>query len=830
MINNQQFPLLNNKIENNDFILMDKKSIHTLFKEFSILSGTKDDDEKKRNEFEICDLTKSSIINNSIESIKILINEPYCINVYPSIINNSIESIKILINEPYCINVYPSTIELAFEKCDCEMIKTLLLNENKNILINDEVKKKSLKLASKNTHHSNDILQLLFDNPNLYIPPPPISLSQLQNPVEPELNDDEEDGEDKQDEEEVREEDGDEDEDEDGYGDEDGDEQDGEEDGDGDEEDEEDEENEDEINEYLDIVLENSEGLKENYNITDSIDDLLIKLEINLKYFSGHYDDILKSKINQILKSQSIKSINEFHYNSYFSNDDCDDDDDDESKLITFLRLILMNEFPNQSKKTMDKIMKNFKKKKIKWHKPLFKSIDSEGKKITIKDKSTFDWIISIDCDEVYKYYNSKKCDFKSFETAIYCLENYNNSREYFDLFSFNTLYSNAIKECNLDQLKTIESLVVDPSGLLSDHNSYKTILTPNSKDDLIKLINYFSDSNFKAFTKHSLILFLFQVFETSLLSPSEIKINIPTTITSPNEIILNAIFYFDFQLLELLLVSLDEFEFEQQDYQRLGYRKKNLFCKELNIFHIEDDFNELYRLIEFIINKFLIGGSGVGGYESACEIINYLYQITLQIKLVTPKQLLKVYELLQLNSVSIKHSLYNAFYYLQIRSAKFTKYILSRPGFDGFLEINYGESYYSSIDYSEDAHLLSHRGFDLGSFLNPDCFTFDYVLGTNENGDYNTPFDQILYQLVYQLSHSIINEIDIIDDFTSLSMNADLEYCLDIRRVGGVNGVNGVWKQGFPSLGSSFNTLILEKESSRTCKGSSCIAIASKL
>ncbi|KAM9998370.1 hypothetical protein ACTFIY_008015 [Dictyostelium cf. discoideum] len=77
------------------------KSFHILFKEFSILSGTKKDDEdsnklykrkdekkalilkeilislleKKRNEFEICDLTKSAIIN-SIEGIKILINEP----------------------------------------------------------------------------------------------------------------------------------------------------------------------------------------------------------------------------------------------------------------------------------------------------------------------------------------------------------------------------------------------------------------------------------------------------------------------------------------------------------------------------------------------------------------------------------------------------------------------------------------------------------------------------------------------------------------------------------------------------------------------------------
>ncbi|KAM9998373.1 hypothetical protein ACTFIY_008023 [Dictyostelium cf. discoideum] len=244
-----------------------------------------------------------------------------------------------------------------------------------------------------------------------------------------------------------------------------------------------------------------------------------------------------------------------------------------------------------------------------------------------------------------------------------------------------------------------------------------------------------------------------------------------------------------------------------QQDYKRLYSVEKNLFNKELTILHIKTDingfysvqktlfnqelaifhfkidFNEFYRLIEFIINKFLISSRHGGGCKSACEIINYLYQITLQIKQVTPKQIIKVYELLQLNSVSIKHSLFNAFYYLQIRSAKFIKYILSRPGIDSFFGINNEKSYNSSIDYSEGVNHLNHHGFDLGSYLDFDCFTFDYVLGTNENGDY-TPFDQVLYQLIYQLSHSIINKLDIIYDFTSLSMNADLRYCLDIRRL----------------------------------------------
>ncbi|KAM9998367.1 hypothetical protein ACTFIY_008009 [Dictyostelium cf. discoideum] len=792
MIINEQFPLLNNKIENNDFILFDKKSIYILFKEFSILSGTKkvlskltnnnddddddddddgddndgdddgdDDDfdngdedannenneykrkdekkalilkkilislsEKKRNEFEICDLTKSAIIYNSIEGI------------------------KILINEPYYINVYPSTIELAFEKCDCEMIKTLLLNENKNILINDELKKKSLIINDDEDDNKTNSYYILYDYFKL--------LSSLQ--TKKKLLD-------------------------------------------------------------LDIVLKNSEGLKENFNITDSIDDLLIKLEINLKCFHDYYDGIPKSilkKINQILNNQSISkekqlkkiqrlvilvsrdsefysdyilkyedSINEFHNDSYFSNDDGDDDDgddgdDDESKLITFSRLILMNVFSYQSNKTMDKMMKIFKEKKTKWHKPLFKLIGSDRKTITI-DKLTYDWIMSTDCNEVFDYFNRKQIDFQSFETAIYCFEKYNNSRKYLVPFSLKTLYLNAIKECNLDQLKTIESLNVDPLGLFNNHLSYKCLSLPTSKGDLIKLINYFSDSSFKAFNKDSLASFFSQVFKTGLVSPSEIKIKIPTTITSPNEILLDALVDLDLKLLELLLVSLDRFEFEQEDYERLDSVEKNLFSKELSIFHNDReliDFNELYRLIEFIVNTFLIGGCV---HESACEIMNYLYQMLLQRELITPKQVIKVYELLQLNSVSIKHSLFNAFYYLRIRSAKFIKYFLSRPGLDSFFEINNEESYSCSIDYSEGVNHLNQHGFDLGNYLDSDCFTFDYVLGTNENGDYNTPFDQILYQLVYQLSHSIVNEIDIIDDFASLSMNADLEYCLDIRRV----------------------------------------------
>ncbi|KAM9998368.1 hypothetical protein ACTFIY_008013 [Dictyostelium cf. discoideum] len=323
--------------------------------------------------------------------------------------------------------------------------------------------------------------------------------------------------------------------------------------------------------------------------------------------------------------------------------------------------------------------------------------------------------------------------------------------------------------------MKFFNILDVDLSDLLEYH-------------DLIKLTNYFSDSSFKAFSRDSFVSFFFQVFETGLLSPSEIKI--PTTITTfANEILLDALIFFDFKILELLLVSLDGFEEEEEDYERLDSAEKVLFNQKLSLLHNDReliDINELYRLIEFIINKFLIDGSGSGGvHESATGIINCLYRILIKIELVTPKQVIKAYQLLQLNSVSIEHSLYNAFYYLQIRSAKFTKYILSRPGLDSFFHYaNNNKPYDCSDDFSGRFEYISQHGFYLRKYLDSDCFTFDYVLGTNENGDYNTPFDQVLYQLVYQLSHSITYEIDIINDFASLSMNADLEYCLDIRRV----------------------------------------------
>ncbi|KAM9998343.1 hypothetical protein ACTFIY_008011 [Dictyostelium cf. discoideum] len=219
--------------------------------------------------------------------------------------------------------------------------------------------------------------------------------------------------------------------------------------------------------------------------------------------------------------------------------------------------------------------------------------------------------------------------------------------------------------------------------------------------------------------------------------------------------------------------------------------KQKDLFSYEFNVIYFYGeliDFNELYRLIEFIINKFLICSSGHVTKGSDSKIINYLYQILIKMELVTPNQVIKAYQLLQLSSISIEHSLFNAFYYLQIRSAKFTKYILSRPGIYRFLKIFRGKLYNSSIDYSELVKYYDQRGYNLANYLDPDCFTFEYVLGTNENGDYNTPFDQVLYQLVYQLiyqlSHNIINKIHIIYDFASLSMNADLEYCLDIRRV----------------------------------------------
>ncbi|KAN0029296.1 hypothetical protein ACTFIV_011185 [Dictyostelium citrinum] len=836
MILNQQFPLLKNKIENNDFILFDKKSIDVLFKEFS--SGTKkvktkstdlDNNnnnnnknkgkdeksilalkeiiilllEKRRNEFEICDLTKSAIIGNSIEGI------------------------KILINEPYCIKVYPSTIELAFEKCDSEMIKTLLLNENKNnnILFNNEIKKKSFKLALKNTSNCTEIVQFLLENPNLYILPSslPISLSPLNDTNNTNINSNEEKDKNKI------------------------------------------------IEHYLtyqefkllssiqtkknlldlNIVLKSSlaTDLKEVYKFTDTIDDLLIKLEVNLKYCHDYYDGIPKTilkKINQILNCQSAskenklkkiqrliiiisrdvqfyndyilkyeESINEFHYDSYFSNDedqekdiDQDEDEYEESKLITFSRYIL-NGFLYDSKLTlnrkMDKVMRNFKEKKIKWHKPLFKLLNSDSDLIIIKDKSTFDWIKSIGCDVVDDYFSKKQFEFESFETSVSFFNNNDLSTtttttttKYSDRFSFfKTPYLNAIKECNLDQLKTIDSFETDPFLQYSIDSISFQFSVSTTKDDLVKLINYFSDSNFKAFTKELLISFFDQVFKTGLVSPSDIKIKIPIDITLPNEIILDSLFDLDLKLLELLLNSLDALEFKHVDYDRLDSIEKNLYSKELTIFHNDPeliDFKELYRLMEFIINKFIVNKRNIKAssdvtktnneIESAIELLNYLYQMLLQREFVTPKQVTQAYQLFQLHSVPVEHSLFNAFYYLQIRSPKFTKYMLSRPGIDSFFEINFENSYNCSTDYSEGINHFNQHGFELGNHLKIESFTFDYVLGANEKGDYNIPFDQVLYQLVFQLSHSLIDNIEIIDDFISLSFNADLEYCLDIRRV----------------------------------------------
>ncbi|KAK5577998.1 hypothetical protein RB653_002947 [Dictyostelium firmibasis] len=874
LIVNRQYSLLKNKIENNDFILFNKKSIEVLFKYFSILNGTfldekakiqKQDEkeasilkslillllEKRREEFEVCDLTKAAVISNCKEAI------------------------NILISEPYSFMVYPSTIQLALEKCDSEMVSLLLLNHDtkKNIILNDETKKKSLNLAISNKKYALTVVQLLLDNPNLYIlptktttttttttptttttgsfkyeigllkvdgdyndddddttttttppppPPPPIGSFEyeigFQYKVDGDYDDDDDDDrhsnnflhlEDKYSNNFIE------------Y------------------------RNFIELGNYqimkrlLDLNVVKKNHSNETFKITDSIDELLLKMEINFKCCHGFYIETpkaIQNSIEEIIKNQNTsqekklkllqrlivivsreiqfnksyilkygESINEFHNDGFYSLNDeeyenCSSNDINESKLITLCRYLALelHFFAAQYEiiAIIQRAMNAFRENNIEWYEPFFKLIDPISRTITIKDKSNFDWIFkSTKCELFKEFIFSRKFVFETFESSIYLYENKENiplnmCHLFTHEFFFIKPYFKAIKECDIERLKKIDSIIGASSFSKQPLQQQNKDLydLPSSKEDVLKLINYFSETGFKVFTKQDLTSFFSNVFKT--IEPSEIIIVFPSNTLNVNDFLLSAMFDLDFKLLELLVNSLDDIRFTVDDFETVKNFQRQLFTKKLHIIHNDKqliEFDSLYRLIEVMIKKYSKTKklNVVKLSRSVEVIVNYLFQMLIQREYITSKEVTKLYQLLQHHSVPIYHSLFNSFFYLLIRSSKFTKYIMSRPGITVFFELNYEQSYNCSIEDYEGLNEINQKGFNLANYLQPDIFTFEYVLGVNsETGEYNTKFDQVLLQLVHQLSHSIIYEVDIVNEFLFQSLNADLKYFLDIRRV----------------------------------------------
>ncbi|KAM9965699.1 hypothetical protein ACTFIR_005871 [Dictyostelium discoideum] len=89
--------------------------------------------------------------------------------------------IRLLVNEPYSVIIYPTTFEFAITDSNLETIKELVNLESINFknygikLISEEFKRESLSLAAHRKTLKTTITEYIFNNPSLYSIPPPLS-------------------------------------------------------------------------------------------------------------------------------------------------------------------------------------------------------------------------------------------------------------------------------------------------------------------------------------------------------------------------------------------------------------------------------------------------------------------------------------------------------------------------------------------------------------------------------------------------------------------------------------------------------------------------------
>ncbi|KAM9969151.1 hypothetical protein ACTFIW_003702 [Dictyostelium discoideum] len=187
MIRNDLLPLIKDKIKHGDHIEITTDSIKDLFSTLStdpliindIKFKYKDEDyleiielfmKHRRDQFEITDLINTAAVISSPDIIRLLVNEPYSVIMYPTtfefaIINSNLETVKELVNlEPINFKNYG--------------IK----------LISEEFKRKSLALATQRKTLKTTVTEYIFNNPSLYSIPPPLSLINSQKQKEPSTN------------------------------------------------------------------------------------------------------------------------------------------------------------------------------------------------------------------------------------------------------------------------------------------------------------------------------------------------------------------------------------------------------------------------------------------------------------------------------------------------------------------------------------------------------------------------------------------------------------------------------------------------------------------
>ncbi|KAM9982090.1 hypothetical protein ACTFIY_004408 [Dictyostelium cf. discoideum] len=718
---------------------------------------------------------------------------------------SSPDVIRLLVNEPYSVIIYPTIFGFAIMHSNLETIKELINLESINFknygikLISEEFKRKSLSLAAHRTNLKTTITEYIFNNPSLYLIPPPLSSltnnqkqrgQQTQSTnkrlnilktLHPNLKNNNDN----------------------------------------------DNDNDEEIKyEYIklkDFIKLKSSNLLKSFMELDIVVVLRV-IATNFNSFLKMYYpyERLQVCIKIILKEEILEEINKIDRN-----------DETGFNKLKELRKLVAIEFPNQInfyfyywKAYGEKIKKLGKVPKKPG--PII-NINTFGH-ILLEDQLINNQTNTQEQRELSSYItysdNESDNDVEGKDIIEEDLFNSSNRFRKATVFDISNRYSDllnsylkAIKECNIEKLEEIDTN--NPMFRLDVSKRHKFQL-PNEKEDILKIWEYFNKHSFKQMIPHYDILTEFLTSVTNIIPPFELKIsNIKEPLSGKlGTFLLHQLFKKNLNIMELLLNSFDNFNFIHQPEQMSAMldTERFLFLLSGKLFKTDKKFSfQIIRIIELVMNKFnkiTKDQINIENFSTTTYrlILNNLYDQLLRVKGLTIDQLEYIRSITPEQLFNNGFQTYRIFFYLNIRSSK---YIIERPGIKEFIENStaLSDDFYNTIEPITNEII----GFDLRKYLNFELLTYDYILGrelnqycsdcsgggggssssddgsNNNNKKYITQFDTILKELIKQLSFNICTNVSNRDsivesdedgqDFFSHSLNADLKFSLAIGR-----------------------------------------------
>ncbi|KAM9955172.1 hypothetical protein ACTFIW_000910 [Dictyostelium discoideum] len=749
MVKNDLISLIKDKIKHGDHIEIDRSSIKYLF---SKLSKTQPIQPYNQKEIININNNNNNKHNNKykdedyLEIIELLMKHRRdqfeitdLINV--AVITNSPDVIRLLVSEPYSVIIYPTTFEYAITNSNLETIKELVNLE----LIN--FKKYGIKLISEEFKRKSLSLATQRETLKTTITEFIFSNPSLYSVPPPlsSLKDDEEG---------IK------------Y----------------------------EYIEFEEFKRLKSSNLLKSFMELDIVKGKFRKNTVNSFLKMYHPYERLKVNIEIILKygtpSLDTKEIKELL-------DKIDNIDENDPNHLLKLQELAVLQFPNQ---------KNF----------CFYYSKKYGRNDESKEQ------IGVGIEQFDTYSDSEIENEVEEEEEV----NVNKQREYFNNFnkfrkatvynlserySYETsIYLNAMKEGDIDTMKKLDGA---PSGIVFrlGVSRFHYFQLPKEKEVLMKVWDYLNEHSFKQIGNNYEILMEFFSSVTDVISPLDLKIsNLEDFIMERlNLLLFKSLTKNNLNVFQLLLNSFDKFNFsngEVVEMNKLLNKEKILFASDGKIIQHDNKYiNQLIKSIEMAVekyNKFIVEPIE-NGVESFSIFINYLYDQLIRIKGIPVDQLDYIRSIIPDQLLAFKWDVYRIFFYLNIRSPKLTKYILTRPRVSLFTEGNRNHSPLYNVYTSEGSYTL-----DLRKYLKLDLFTYDYILGrenasscgsgssayennnnNNNNKKFITQFDTILKELIKQLSFDLCADVSNIDeildgeDFFMISFNKDLKYSLDIGR-----------------------------------------------